>query len=138
MMTPPNVPKPTYTNLFVAEEAHNGWRLNSSGVLTQSDTDLTTGFIKVQPNTSYTVRNKNITDVDGSCSVGRLSEYSAADESTHKSQIRCTETGLHSYEDNYRIFVYPFTTSSVTEVIRLCITDGADCEFIITLNEPIA
>lgn len=126
---------PAYTNLFVKSEAHDDYRLNSSGILTASSGDLVTGFIPVQSNTSYTIRTRNLTDPEKGV-IGRLSEYSAANESNHVTQHRPSESADKYWEDGVT-FCFPFTTSATTKFIRLNMITGKGCDFIITLNEPI-
>lgn len=127
--------EPAYTNLFVKSEAHDDYRLNSSGILTAATGDLVTGFISVKPSTSYTIRTRNLTDSSHGV-IGRLSEYSAANESNHVTQYRPSESADKFWE-NVTDFCFPFTTSASTKFIRLNMISGKGCDFIITLNEPI-
>lgn len=132
------IPSSSYTNLFVAEEATSGYRINSSGVLTTSETDLTTGYIKVEPNTEYLIRVNNKTNNTAGETIGRLAEYSTKDESSHINQYRPTQTDLYYWENDGHVFCYPFTTTATTQYIRLNILDAANTyNIIITLNEPI-
>lgn len=127
--------RPVYTNVFDKDQALKGYRLGSGGAVSAQDDTFVTNYIPVSPNTQYAVRMLGASNFwDGN---DRISEYSAANESSHVLQTRGYD--LTTTTESNGALVFTFTTQATTKYLRFGIQyDIANFDtYIITLNQPI-